>query len=782
MIDEMNTAEADFEARLHNVLRTTFPWISPGALNHQLTFTVKLGHATIEIDGKPKSAQGRLDALIQNGGENLAVLELKRPSHGLVESDLKQALSYARLVSPPAPLVVLSNGRETEVYCSYTGDKIEGSTLLEDQFLELVKSSSKVALNRKKDAIEMLLGPNEKVWSKVFLKISEDSFDELTGQLSDLLSPLTEGFRVPRIITSDILEEVSMGTAVSVISGPPLSGKTNVLAELFHELKEMNELCPLFVDCGDSSQGILRSISNQLSKALGWPVYIDAVRNWLRTISYRESGMGMVLLVDDVRSERIKEELTELTSSEYGARLQFVIALDENDSNGLLMRGGVRKKPTKLGRRSKSFPINPYNDSEIVTAASMLLNERVLLQKGYIHAAEYRSPWLLRSVVADAIAVGLPSDKKDVRVGVPPLVGLDLFGLCREPFIDSIEMRESYQDLAKAILEDYQKKIPPEDLLLKKHIFVLYAETMSALFSHERIKELEASGLVKKYMARERTIYVPRLQEFLAFELALEIEKRLAVLADEEKAADWLIRLSGLLPFGDVVAAKAIIGCVEGKVIPASFLMQLVAMAPSREILEAGTRARVFVSGDVVEGELDGFGVSEVDGSGVSFDVVTDDAILSFKNIEGWLILSHLAGMPIGALTKSQMVGRVDLYLMAQVGCCPFPLLRPQGTNQSIHTHDLPDGGSYLCGRDGMIEHITLSIFNTISRELEIGEALVDRACEIKKMPLLMRVSIALRALQETNDSRAAKWATEQLEAKIDPLLEQFFKNGCEFT
>jgi Type I restriction enzyme R protein N terminus (HSDR_N) len=77
-------------------------------LGHQTKFQFQFGRAVVEIDSAAVSrAQARADVLVLCKEAPLAVLELKRPAVPLTEDDQAQGLSYARMLHPRPPLVVV---------------------------------------------------------------------------------------------------------------------------------------------------------------------------------------------------------------------------------------------------------------------------------------------------------------------------------------------------------------------------------------------------------------------------------------------------------------------------------------------------------------------------------------------------------------------------------------------------------------------------------------------------------------------------------------------------
>ena len=86
-------------------------------MEFERNFTVRLGRT----EHKVVSAQGRLDILCKQGGRNLLVVEAKAPDVDIGDDDIAQGVSYARLVHPIAPLVLVTNGREQRLVDTITG-------------------------------------------------------------------------------------------------------------------------------------------------------------------------------------------------------------------------------------------------------------------------------------------------------------------------------------------------------------------------------------------------------------------------------------------------------------------------------------------------------------------------------------------------------------------------------------------------------------------------------------------------------------------------------------
>lgn len=107
-----------------------------------------------------KTIRSRTDLLVQsNEGQNLLIIEVKKPSHKLTNGDEQQAKSYARsLVGEIAPFTILTNGKESRIFDSVTGELIKGGSVSKDH--AYVKAGLKVTgdgIQARMEALEYLI-------------------------------------------------------------------------------------------------------------------------------------------------------------------------------------------------------------------------------------------------------------------------------------------------------------------------------------------------------------------------------------------------------------------------------------------------------------------------------------------------------------------------------------------------------------------------------------------------------------------------------------------------
>ena len=262
--------EGELEARANDALQHAIPWLERNAIRHQLTFSFKFGHKSVKIDGgKVSSRQGRVDILIERGKERIAILELKRPGAKLTNDDTEQGLSYARVLHPRPPLVIVSNGNETHCYATHDGRLLSEGERDEAGFASLTSAALKIAESDMKNAIGTLMGPNSDVWMAAVRAASRETLEMLSGGWDDQLAIFTNGFHIPRKATARVREALRESRRVIAIEGDPLVGKTHVAGELALVTRNEADMAILFVETsGSAAAGISSEIARILSLSL----------------------------------------------------------------------------------------------------------------------------------------------------------------------------------------------------------------------------------------------------------------------------------------------------------------------------------------------------------------------------------------------------------------------------------------------------------------------------------------------------------------------------------
>lgn len=788
--------ESDLEARIHGTVARIFPWIGSGSLRHQLRFAIKFGRATVEVDGRTVSrAEGRLDILVSDGDKPLAVLELKREDAGLSVADEQQGLSYARMLRPSPPLVIVTNGRETRLLASHDGSPLDTGAFGAVQLKDVISAASTAATGDLRKAVETLLGQRGNLWVDAIWTATANTIADMCGAWDEYLQPFVRDFLIPRKATQEALSHLrcESGPRAVIIEGAPLAGKSSVIREVADLAARSGDLCMLLVEADSAGEGVFQLLANLFSVELGWPATPDDIRSWLRGVSLRDAGPRLTIAIDgnSATHEQVRRDIDELVSDQFGCRLRILLGLDDSLTGSVILNESRRKK-TRIGRNAAIVTVDLLDDDEFKAARDVLARVNMRFMPGADSSGEYRAPWLLRTIAADAQVPAFSTDR--LVAALPPLMGLDLIANARRRFTDD-DLRAGYQKLARCILKDSKDSSRPAHLVLESTmIYVVRTKTAKAELDHEETSFLQKIGAVKRTIHQSNEdVIVARLPEAMAAEFAGVLAKELAgrVKSDPAMAAKRLLRRSARLPMGDVVAAQAIIdaaGILEG--IPLAFLNELLMDYPRKETVRPGTRAAMYwpsLGAVGLKFNEDGSVVaSGPGGMSIPLDLSPEERSEMSMQIggQGWLVLSHLAGLQLLAVDDDgRLVGSATPALLLEIGSCPVPLRRPamMESDHGMWTHDVPGKGDVVCHRSGIVEPITLALLNAIVRmEGDEADDWIAEMMRRESFPLLARTDIALRQVTQFADKEKACWAQRMIDSIVGPAIARVF--GSEHT
>ncbi|PTU00606.1 hypothetical protein DBR45_21840, partial [Pseudomonas sp. HMWF031] len=211
--------EADFEASIRGAIELAFPWVPPGEIQHQTKFSVRVGRKTVEV--KSRADEARADIILYSNSRPVAVLELKRHGHSLTRDDEEQGLCYAKLLNPPAPLTVVSNGSETRILDTFSGQEWKPTTPDESTLDNLFKNAGRVAAAQITDSVAALLGGDSNAWVPAIEAVTREQLDDLAGDLADASFPFARSFCFSRQATAVCRYHLDKGEKLVVLSGPP---------------------------------------------------------------------------------------------------------------------------------------------------------------------------------------------------------------------------------------------------------------------------------------------------------------------------------------------------------------------------------------------------------------------------------------------------------------------------------------------------------------------------------------------------------------------------------
>jgi hypothetical protein len=776
-----SSTEADLEARIDGALRTAFPLLPRDAIRHQTKFTFSFGGKEIVVDGKGKgSAQSRADIILYFRERPLAVLELKRNGLVLSDDDAKQGLSYARVLSPSPPLVVISNGEEVRFIETYTGNAWQTTDRTEHTLTALVQSAARAAAGDLKAAVSTLMATNPDVWVQAVRHTTEANILELSGDWNNRILPFVREFQIPRKATQAVRDLLQAGSKLVIVEGAPLAGKSNVLRELAQGSAGDSSLAVLFIE-SEGSATVLQHVADTLTRQLDWPISKDEARAWLKNLS-QSDGPRLTIVIDGVGLDLAKsrEEIVDLTSPTFGARLSVVVELDDACAEAAVLNS-TRRQASAIGRRAARVRVGPLDGEEFASACEALARQRLVMRSGAQSSPELRLPWVLRAIGSRLLPQPHEGDA-DLAIGIPPLLSVDLIQLTRIAFEQ--EIRISFRAIAAAALEDAEDLKRPISLILESMgAYVVRRKTLKKHLAYAELERLREQGYIRPILHESgEDVFVARVPELVACEAAWVVAGKIAerVGQSPEETAGRLSATAANLPLGDIVAAQAIVDvAMQGQDIPFNLIASLMERSPRKEALKEGSRLAMHLPGaGTLHMTVRAGGVSAKTNQGVEHFIAFDPADslnVTYADVHAWLILSHLAGVPceIWKNGSDDDHQRLDPWILLEVSKCPMILRRPSAdpSMSAVLTHDVDGHGLFVCRQAGIVEPITLSLFRFLSAEGRNADEWIQTAVACGSLPMLARLDIALREISSLADTSIAAFAKEALEQRVHPAM-----------
>jgi hypothetical protein len=697
--------EATFEARAHEAIKCIFPSYAALELTHQLIFSVKLGHEVIDV--KPSVRRPRLDILIKQKERNLAVLELKRPGYPLKDEDRDQGLSYARLLTPMPPLVIVSNGKEAQFYETTSGGPLDIVSPDAEQLEQLFVRALEIAASQKDQAVRILLGKDPIIWEKVIGDLNRISFLNHTGSVETLYQPIAKSFHLPRQSTRRIVDLVSGNNPVVTVTGAPMVGKTNVLYE-FCQLKEVPFL-PIYINAEDCQFGIFQYLANHFTKHFFSTTSTDDVRHWLRhgIVNNPHPAGKIVLIVDAVRYSdyhliREIDELIELCSSARSCSL--VIACDTSNYH-LMAHVPGRPRKTLFGKRALRVEINNLSDAEFDIAREYIKKHwSADFHKGAQYSRELRNPRILRMLISDFP----PKLNEDTRLLIPSFLPFRALNWVLRGFSSDPRFIDDMVKLVKVSMKNNQESPPPilESMVSFGRGHVLYDKAES-LLGEARIERLLQQGHINWFTDKEHNQYiVPKVPELLAVS-AVEALISEASGMGFEQAIEYVLKQSERPPYGDLIGANVFERLShEGDFPLYELIVHLINEPPQIEKVPENFNGAMY---------FDNTGLVTVP---QRLWKETLEEIRMFSNLFPWLVLSQLVTEPM-MVEDNVDPWKVYRQILLTVGGYQNVLRRfdPITTPEDImeyKTHSLQSKegkeGEVICGEVGIIEPITYAM------------------------------------------------------------------------
>ena len=264
------------------------------------TLHLRLGRQTVEHGGsESKAVRGRLDVLVRSSsGQNLFVLELKRPDSDLTDDDRDQGISYARLLDQIAPFVLVTNGRDNRLY-----DTITKAPLDKQRFPEQSESwqndgflADAESLRIRYEALKLFVSYSVDNVRKFSQAQQAEWLDAVRGDRWRLDRKYIPELYISRQAVRDAFNHFLAGTGVAfAIVGESGVGKTNEMCALAEQLSL--DRIALFLSSTALSSGLGETLRDEFNWHFSDAVTEPELVRRLAEIA-RATKKSVVILVD----------------------------------------------------------------------------------------------------------------------------------------------------------------------------------------------------------------------------------------------------------------------------------------------------------------------------------------------------------------------------------------------------------------------------------------------------------------------------------------------------
>lgn len=729
--------EDEFKQHLATALRLILPTFQKSEIESERSFSIKFGHHNVYVDSNipgDRAKLGIFDILLKIDDTPIILLELKKPNLKLTAYDRDQGVSYARLTDPITPVTIITNGKDFDIYDTYSKEKIEGEILNEDFFLNRLEQASRLAKNEYKNAIITLIENDQRVMFDLFNKVSEDTFKELKGPFDDFTKPIVDHFCVPRE-QLPAFQQALKDYQFVVLTGDAYSGKTNLLYQFYEQALSENEAV-LYINCIDFHYSIFRKLTNKIHSLLRFPVDEIKLKEWLLLHFDGATEKKITIIFDHVRYNMeplMMADISEIIDLFKMDGNRVIICADVPNYQ-LLKTTSDRTLKTIVSNNFYAVKLDNFSTGEFFTANEGMLDKyKTTFAWGAVYSDAYRIPRILRLLLND-----MSKDRPDHHYGILKSVpGMEILDAFKSTFQLDTESVADIIKLINALIEGIDDIEDDTLKLMARTLAIISEEKALKFLSIEKINRLIYAG----YLERREVpgffewVLVVKLPELVAG-YAVESLKNKYInwfKQDFELAYESFINICEFIPYGELVASRFIheLGRL-GELDLFSNIPEM--MFNDEPKVETSTTAKTLA---VYDSKLD---------ENVQFEIAAGEETKFISNSFPYLVLAHfLSGDVFGEGPEPHAV---RFYLLSELANKPYIIRKPDYApfHDGLPYFDFERVGELLVTNIGIVEPITQTLyFNMLGLPRQFEE-LYDNAKKNNKFQLLHRIYIAARS------------------------------------
>ena len=394
----MNNSEEDIKQKIIMPFLKTLEFQND-ELQFEKSFFIRLGRFTARIDTEEqiRTAQPRLDILVTRNALNLFVIEAKTDGKALTDEDRDQAISYARLVHPMAPLAVVTNGKEFKIFKVVDKNEIDkdktrilGYKI--DQDTEVIYS----------EAVEYFIGYSQENVQFFCEAQANKGMRTLLGSKEKRDRKfIPELYVHSKKLCKAIKDFLASDKPVFALIGESGSGKTCAMCGLSMSLNK--DYAILFYRAVNLTEGITKSIANDFN----WGTF-SAYHNDItlfKRLDKMFKNKKVVIFIDGVDEWQLLnrvELLGDFATKIRNRIFKLVISCKSGQWENFLTKSGI---PTTLSEeifnpyeKFKGYLIEPFDEEEfhnLIEKYRAFYDFKGLFEKEVLDECR-RSPFLLR--------------------------------------------------------------------------------------------------------------------------------------------------------------------------------------------------------------------------------------------------------------------------------------------------------------------------------------------------------------------------------------------------
>lgn len=328
------------------------------------SFFLKMGRFSykIETGQQVEAAQARLDILVSRDGNNLFIVEVKSADISISTADIDQAVSYARLVDPIAPICIITNGKAWKIVNSITKADISVEsivanttyvpTLPDDVYFE---------------ALQHFLGYSQENLLQFCQQQVPDAMEDLRGSETDRTKKYIESVYEPREhLSTTFANFVQSDSSCFAVVGDSGSGKSCWICDTALRYLQSHHTV-LFYRGFDIENGIFKAIREDLNWSLS--LQYDEVQGVKRLLDVFRHDCILVFIdgLDEIPVNLARKAIDEFLKRVDGKRMKLIATCKTTVWKDLLNRDG---NPTRLSNRifpvdgSKGYILRYFHDQE----------------------------------------------------------------------------------------------------------------------------------------------------------------------------------------------------------------------------------------------------------------------------------------------------------------------------------------------------------------------------------------------------------------------------------